>query len=90
MALIFFTILGEWVDFTLRPLYPREGAPVPIDLDSEWASEAKWTIWKRSKYFPSTGIRTRVSRSLVCLQHNLGCVVSTQKHTQFQEASHVV
>ena len=46
------------VNFTPRPLYPRERKPVPTKLDAVWAPDLVWTFCKREKSLATTGIRT--------------------------------
>jgi hypothetical protein len=49
-------LITRWrsvVSFTLQPLYPREGAPVPIEWNAVWAPESDWIVQKREKSFLS-------------------------------------
>jgi hypothetical protein len=46
------------VNFTPRPLYPRERKPVPTKLEAVWAPDLVWTFYRREKYLATTGIRT--------------------------------
>ena len=46
----------EWVvNVTLRPLYPRERAPVPIVQEAGWAPEP---VWAGAKNRGPDGIRS--------------------------------
>jgi hypothetical protein len=48
----------EVVIITLRPLYSREGTPVPIAQEAGWATQPVWTFWPRGKLFARNGTRT--------------------------------
>jgi len=43
-------------NFMPRPLYPREGAPVPTEKEATWAPKPVWTFC--GKYPVRTGRRT--------------------------------
>jgi len=49
---------SERANFTPRPIYPREIAPVPISLKAARAPETVWTLLIREKFLDPTRIRT--------------------------------
>ena len=46
------------VNFTSRPLYPRDSTPVPTERESVWDTETICTFWRRHKSLSPTGIKT--------------------------------
>jgi hypothetical protein len=43
----------RWVvNFTPKPLYPREITPVPNEEEAEWAPQQVWEFWRRLKPLP--------------------------------------
>ena len=46
------------VSITLRPLYSREGTPLPIEQEAGWATRPFWTFWPRGKLLVRNGTRT--------------------------------
>ena len=52
MALLTLNLGTRWrwvVSFTLRPLYPRNRTPMPIEWEAWLAEEPVWTLWRREK-----------------------------------------
>jgi len=49
---------GWMVNATLRPLYFRESAPVPIVGEAEWAPGSVWKGSEKKKPHASTEVRT--------------------------------
>jgi hypothetical protein len=45
------------VTFTPWPFFPREGTPVPIEMEAGWAPEPVWTFRCRENLVSSSGIR---------------------------------
>jgi hypothetical protein len=45
------------LNFTPRPLCPRERILVPIELLASWAPEPVWTFWRRHKSLALVGVR---------------------------------
>jgi hypothetical protein len=42
--------LWHWIrvaSFMVQPLYPGQGAPIPIVLKDGWTPEPVWTLWRR-------------------------------------------
>ena len=37
------------INFTLRPFYPWEEIPVPLEQEAGWAQKLKWVVCKREK-----------------------------------------
>ena len=49
---------SEWSTSRHRPLYPREGTPVPTEQEAGWASGQFWTFQRRYTLFlPGYGLR---------------------------------
>jgi hypothetical protein len=58
IALLFFNLVRRWrwvVEATLRPLYPREGHPVPIMQEAGWVAGPDW---KGAESIALTGVRS--------------------------------
>jgi hypothetical protein len=50
------------VDFTLRPLYPRERKLIPIKLEALRITGAVWTVWRTGVPLAHAGFQTLVRR----------------------------
>ena len=60
--------MGWVIKATLRPLYPRERAPVPTVQEAVWAPGPVRTGAEKRKSLPSTGVQTRTVQ-LVASRH---------------------
>lgn len=52
------------VNFTARPLYPLERAPVRIEQGAEWALEPVLTFWRRETFYSVLVFEPRIVQPL--------------------------
>jgi hypothetical protein len=73
------------VNFTPRPLYPRERKPVITELEPVWAPDLVWAFCRREKSLATTGIRTPdpPTRSEVAIPTTLPRLLKSPQNLEF-------